>query len=378
MLEEHPDPFDSYRLESDETRDVFTVLPPMNLGLGSSTGVGGGKKFVEEERETGRSGNGHERRASMDSTASPRRGEGKKPAMSVSEVLGLDQPDGGERTTTTNGTPKRTTQTATNDKEDQEDQDESGESGFLTSKPTPTESLEPATSTPITPVDSSALTTPTHDPFSEPSLTDESAPFLATRPEATRMISAKAREHGRRLSKVTEVEPVETDPMSGDWSNPVNYERSLSSGLNGRDGYESGEVRTDFLFLVSLFPPTHHSLSVSHRMNLDGEGSLCGAYECSNVAIFFVLLSNCRSCPSPCTIRNRSSCLRVVRVHPESNSACCGIDLCLLGSPAWLVCCVFESHRCSFTLSLTLNLYNGSSVSRSSWLVHTFVCLLTL
>ena len=50
MLEELPDPFDSYRLETDETRDVFTVLPPMNLGIASA------KKVVESDRETVRSG----------------------------------------------------------------------------------------------------------------------------------------------------------------------------------------------------------------------------------------------------------------------------------------------------------------------------------
>lgn len=253
MLEEHPDPFDSYRLESDETRDVFTVLPPMNLGLGSSSGGGAGKKVpLETDRETVKSGNGHERRASMDSTASPRR-EGKK-AMTVSEVLGLDQKDEGDRPTTTNGTPKRATQAGTNNDHDDEDQDGSGESGFLSSKPTTTEPRldEIANSIPVTPTDSPALTTPTHDPFSEPSLTDESAPFVDTRPAATRTTSSKAREHGRRLSKVTEVEPVETDPMSGDWSNPGAYERSLSSGLNGRDGYESGEVRFSFFPSLSL------------------------------------------------------------------------------------------------------------------------------
>ncbi|GAA5859821.1 hypothetical protein JCM5353_001021 [Sporobolomyces roseus] len=241
MLEEHPDPFDSYRLESDETRDVFTVLPPMNLGLGSSGGGGGKKVPLEADRETVKSGNGHERRASMDSTASPRR-EGKK-AMTVSEVLGLDQKDEGDRPTTTNGTPKRATQAGTNNDREDEDRDGSGESGFLSSKPTTTEPRldEIANSIPVTPTDSPALTTPTHDPFSEPSLTNESAPFVDTRPAATRTTSSKAREHGRRLSKVTEVEPVETDPMSGDWSNPGAYERSLSSGLNGRDGYESGE-----------------------------------------------------------------------------------------------------------------------------------------
>ncbi|KAL8280318.1 hypothetical protein RQP46_007235 [Phenoliferia psychrophenolica] len=33
MLAEHPDPFDSYRPESHEDRDVFTILPPLGMNL---------------------------------------------------------------------------------------------------------------------------------------------------------------------------------------------------------------------------------------------------------------------------------------------------------------------------------------------------------
>ncbi|GAA5967243.1 hypothetical protein JCM3765_001746 [Sporobolomyces pararoseus] len=237
MLEEHPDPFDSYRLETDETRDVFTVLPPMNLGIASSGGGGAPKKILDSDRETVRSG--HDRRGSMDSNASPRK-EGKK-AMTVSEVLGLNS------TKEEEGNGRRTPQdptTATD--QDEEQQEQSADSDFLSarlsepSKPSPS-----GTSTPISSTDSPALSTPTQDPFSEPSLTEESAPFV-TRPETSRTTSTasnassarREREHGRRLSRVTEVEPVEADPMSGDWSAPT-YERPLSSGMNGRDGYES-------------------------------------------------------------------------------------------------------------------------------------------
>ncbi|GAA5882461.1 hypothetical protein JCM16303_001745 [Sporobolomyces ruberrimus] len=243
MLEEHPDPFDSYRLETDEARDVFTVLPPMNMGLG--TGVGGGsqavKKAVEADRETVRSG--HERQASMDSNASPRR---EKKAMTVSEVLGFKEGD--EKVGTSASTSRPIRKSTTQDTTDDEDQGHSEDSQFLAARPT-TEASDPPTSTPnsipVSPVDSPALTTPTHDPFTEESLTEESAPFV-TRPEPSRTESTasasqrREREHGRRLSRVTEVEPVETDPMSGDWSTPT-YERSLNSGMNGRDEYESGE-----------------------------------------------------------------------------------------------------------------------------------------
>ncbi|GAA5979763.1 hypothetical protein JCM5350_002039 [Sporobolomyces pararoseus] len=235
MLEEHPDPFDSYRLETDETRDVFTVLPPMNLGIASA------KKVVESDRETVRSG--HDRRGSMDSTASPRK-EGKK-AMTVSEVLGLKEADGNGRRTTQESTTMTTTTTTTTD-EGEEQQEGSTDSDFLAARvPEPSKPSPSGTSTPISSTDSPALTTPTQDPFSEPSLTEESAPFI-TRPETSRTTSTasnasstrREREHGRRLSRVTEVEPVEADPMSGDWS-AATYERSLSSGMNGRDGYES-------------------------------------------------------------------------------------------------------------------------------------------
>lgn len=244
MLEEHPDPFDSYRLETDEARDVFTVLPPMNLGLGSGGGPSSTKKQTETDRDSTRQ---HERRASMDSNASPRR-EGKK-VMTVSEVLGLNEPNEEETKPA-----RRTTQdsTTTTVEEDDGEAERSEDSHFLAARTPEPVATPTSTSTPISPNDSPALPPPSHDPFSEPSLTEESAPFV-TRPESmsrtlsTGSTASSRRErerelHGRRLSRVTEVETVEADPMSGDWSTPTTYERPLSSGMNGRDGYESGEV----------------------------------------------------------------------------------------------------------------------------------------
>ncbi|GAA6016708.1 hypothetical protein JCM11491_000214 [Sporobolomyces phaffii] len=235
MLEEHPDPFDSYRLETDEARDVFTVLPPMNLGIASN--AGGGPSTTKKAAETDREPEvlrGHERRSSMDSTASPRR-EGKK-TMTVSEVLGLKEADEGA-----SRTGRKTTQDTAHDEDDQAHSDEST---FLATRiPEPVDPA-PSTPSPTSPTDSPALTTPAQDPFDDTSLTEEPAPFV-TRPEGSRTTSAtstirRERDHGKRLSRVTEVEPVEADPMSGDWSTST-YERSLSSGMSGRDGYESGE-----------------------------------------------------------------------------------------------------------------------------------------
>lgn len=63
---------------------------------------------------------------------------------------------------------------------------------------------------------------------------------------------------------MTEVEPVEADPMSGDWSTPT-YERSLNSGMNGRDEYESegvsgfrekSSLSAFFLLTITSSPPS--------------------------------------------------------------------------------------------------------------------------
>ncbi|GAA6060103.1 hypothetical protein JCM10212_003511 [Sporobolomyces blumeae] len=241
MLDEHPDPFDSYRLESEETRDVFTVLPPMNLGLASSVG----SKKSETEREASRS-KVAEASTSTGANGDDSTAEDGKRATTVTDVLGLGETrpaDGGE---TSKSRGRRPGRHDTSDEEDarQRDLDDPETRSLRQATQDLTVAAVASISASPSPADSPALRPDTRESlFDEPSLTDESAPFV-TRPESSRSSTAtsgrQVHVHGRRLSKVPEAEPVETDPMSGDWGNPV-YERSLGPALNGGTGYESGE-----------------------------------------------------------------------------------------------------------------------------------------
>ncbi|BGP24980.1 IRSp53/MIM-like domain-containing protein [Rhodotorula toruloides] len=241
MLNEHPDPFDSFRLDRDETRDVFTILPPMNLGAGPSAA----SSEVLSDGASTRSMDEHETARPM----TPK--QLAKAPMSVSQVLGLDQLAEDHRTPRAKGTERPAPD---NDLEERSEGRAASTSPLHSRKPSMEQpnSAVPSTSssTPspaLLAADSAALdhsvdslTSASSNPFDRPSLTTEAAPFSTLSTSARTEQSSPRKNGRRRLSRVTEAQDPPADPMAGDWGAPV-YGRSLSPGMNGGSGYESGE-----------------------------------------------------------------------------------------------------------------------------------------
>ncbi|GAA6052873.1 hypothetical protein JCM3770_004387 [Rhodotorula araucariae] len=240
MLSEHPDPFDSYRLDRDEARDVFTILPPMNLGTSAAMS----KSNSVAEADKGKEPDGSE------TANTPTSRQLAKAPVSVSDVLGLTE-RGEELGAPSAIEPARSA--PTQDDASYRSSPSSPRHARRTSQgaPPPAEpapssaSSSPAlaaTDSPALPHSASSLVTA--NPFDAPSLTTESAPFLtSTSPSAGgKAVPTSPRKPGRRrgLSRVSEAHDPPADPMAGDWGVPV-YGRSLSPGMNGGSGYDSGE-----------------------------------------------------------------------------------------------------------------------------------------
>ncbi|GAA5921800.1 hypothetical protein JCM3775_001827 [Rhodotorula graminis] len=255
MLNEHPDPFDSYRLDRAEEKAVLTILPPMNLGTGpSSAAMSKSNSAADVLPKDGR------QRAQGATTSSPTPRQLVNAPVSVSDVLGLNERDDDDEPASRRVLPQHTAPT-----QDDAGSRSSPSSGRHSRRPShdPAPAAEPATSSAssspaLIATDSSALPSSssmaTANPFDAPSLlTDESAPFLTSSAVASTSSSAgttaraskppqtSPRKAGRRrLSRVSEGNDASADPMAGDWGAPV-YGRSLSPAMNGGSGYDSGE-----------------------------------------------------------------------------------------------------------------------------------------
>ncbi|GAA6001442.1 Ivy1p [Rhodotorula paludigena] len=253
MLNEHPDPFDSYRLDRDEVRDVFTVLPPMNLGAGpSSAPLSKTGSMIEADKEAARPQE-HDDYAVL----TPK--QLSKAPVSVSDVLGLNKQDDEDALT-----PRRREQVprATTDMQDDEAPKgaasrSSHQPGHEVSHVEPAPSSSTASSPNVAPADSPALVdslansiASSVDPdtsLDAPSLTAERAPFstgpspsASPAPHSSSMRSSPRKSNARRrLSRVSEAQDP-ADPMAGDWGAPV-YGRALSPGINGGSAYDSAE-----------------------------------------------------------------------------------------------------------------------------------------
>lgn len=238
MLNEHPDPFDSYRTENEEERDVFTVLPPLGMNLG----LGGSKRgsVIDLDKEAERAG---DRLGKEDSstTLTPRQASAKKAPVSVADVLGINAG------------------TATDSAEDTEP--ESADEERLETTPRHTHRHHPpppphdnpfaSTSSSPTPASSSgdspsALTSAPFDSQGaepdSPSPARVAASGLSVRTQTPKKGKGKSRR--AQLSRVSE---TENDPMAGDWGVPE-YGRNLSPVMNGNGEYDSGDVSSDFTF----------------------------------------------------------------------------------------------------------------------------------
>lgn len=229
MLQEHPDPFDSYRTENEEERDVFTILPPlgMNLGLGGSKRGSVIDLDKEAERERERT------KEDASSTLTPRQGSRKGP-ISVAEVLGINAG----------------TETDSADETEPESADERLEATPRHQRPAQHPPPPPhdnpfASSSPVSPStanDSPVVTTSTN--YDSSNAPDSPSPARtasnglsakAQTPTPTKKKGGGKSKSRRELSRVAE---MEVDPMAGEWGNPE-YGKSLSPVMNGSD---SGEV----------------------------------------------------------------------------------------------------------------------------------------
>ncbi|POY74514.1 hypothetical protein BMF94_2274 [Rhodotorula taiwanensis] len=233
MLNEHPDPFDSYRLDRDEA-DVLTVLPPINLVGSASTPV----------ISPGKSGNGTALATVLETEQSfqadaDERDESERSALpqrlartpvSVFDILGLREPDEASR-------PPRLAEAlheeSPHNKQDAETPPRVGRSRSRSGSHLPTPS---STSTPnSTATESPALehSLSRSESFDEPpSLTIESAPFVPPEHVAAVETPTKPVRSGPNESVDSE------DPMAGDWGAPI-YGRSLS--MHDGPEYDSGD-----------------------------------------------------------------------------------------------------------------------------------------
>ncbi|GAA6028338.1 hypothetical protein JCM8097_006984 [Rhodosporidiobolus ruineniae] len=301
MLNEHPDPFDSYRLETDEERDVFTILPPINLSIAGSSGnspVAQGKKpdGAVEAKEP------KERDEIEDKALTPR--QASKQPVSVSDVLGLNDVSEEEEDAPTRATPTaRSKQAASaptttasskvtsplhSRTPSHSTSSQLASAPLSPSRPRPSAASTSSTPSPPTPAaDLPALApstapdlTPSLNasaaPFEPPSLTTESAPFSTLSRTASAASSlpgyassasadapttqpspTKSRHGPRGLSRLSEASIAahnehqhaledDVDGLAGDWSAPV-YGRELSPALmsGGGGGYDSAEEEAE-------------------------------------------------------------------------------------------------------------------------------------
>lgn len=282
MLQEHPDPFDSYRTENEEERDVFTILPPlgMNLGLGGSKRGSVIDLDKEAERERERT------KEDTSTTLTPRQGSRKAP-ISVSEVLGINSG------------------TATDSGGDDDTEPDSADEQLETtprhrrrSHPPPPPHDNPFASSSTSPVATSlngdsplATTSTVTDAPDSPSPTRIAAAGLSVKAQTPTPTKKRQKAGSRReLSRVAE---MEADPMAGEWGVPE-YGKSLSPDMGGYGSdvscsvVHSSDSRADLTLSVSLALSLPLSLS---RMSL----SCClTSWQCCLLDLS-ILFRRCRS-----------------------------------------------------------------------------------
>lgn len=230
MLNEHPDPFDSYRTENEEERDVFTVLPPLGMNLG----LGGSKRgsVIDLDKEAERAS---ERSSKEDSGAAltPRQTSSKKTPMSVADVLGINAG------------------TATDSADDTEPESADEERLETTPRhnhrhhppPPPHDNPFASTSSSSPPAsissDSPSALTSAHSQAAAPD-SPSPARVAATGLSVKAQTPKKWKGKGRK-AQLARVSETENDPMAGDWGVPE-YGRNLSPVMNGNGEYDSGDV----------------------------------------------------------------------------------------------------------------------------------------
>lgn len=258
LLAEHPDPFDSYRPETEEPRDLFSVLPPlMQFGLNKPSS----KKGSVIDHENGSSGGGATptkdmdaySRGSRNSAGGKSRGKGEgssatatprqpaRKAVSVGDVLGLNPPPP-PPLDHSQSAPDPAAIARHNANHPRPANASSESTGFITSPSAASDrSLSPVAPSPA---DLAAAPPESPSPIRVLSAGSAADPEDKWRGVTSSTRSPRSRrEVGRRgLARVSEQEPPELDPYAGDWGAPQGYgvQGNMSPALLGNAGFDSG------------------------------------------------------------------------------------------------------------------------------------------
>lgn len=213
LMRENPDPFDSYREENSETRDLFSVLPPLSMAMshhGPTTNGSTIREFAAENQSERR-----EESTSASVFASPTMSTPRaQKTMSVSEALGILEKVEGRNVTPRNG-------------------------GLATIEDVDSPSPRSHSPSPSPGIIRDRLS------LSPTMATTSTAEELVPTPLSVENLSLNSSQSDRSLRRVlsptreVEEEEEEADPMSGDWESNREYGKSLSPV--GHGGYNSDE-----------------------------------------------------------------------------------------------------------------------------------------
>ncbi|KAM0752818.1 hypothetical protein T439DRAFT_323431 [Meredithblackwellia eburnea MCA 4105] len=248
MLAEHPDPFDSYRLESEEDRDVFTVLPPlgMNLGLGGSKR---GSVIDLADKDSDNNSDSATLTTPRQNMQQPQKKRAPGSAAAA-EILGIsDEPSssgpGGEGVGPDSPSPKpgsfshsgsqkhvptrlslATTSTSSSGSRTPDALSPTSRNGGDNDRPYNHHPSQLSPAVHLRNASASSIASSTSTAKRQSSSSGSATSSLA------RQHQRQSRRNANNLSRVSE---QEADPMAGDWD-PPSYGRTLSPAINGNGG----------------------------------------------------------------------------------------------------------------------------------------------
>lgn len=237
MLNEHPDPFDSYRTENEEERDVFTILPPLGMNLG----LGGSKRgsVIDLDKEV-------ERADAAATTPRQVRKGGGAPPVAVAEVLRINAGMGTDSADEEGGIETEDEEASSADEEGGRRRLETTPRHSRRQHPPPPPHDNPfASSVSSSPAPSNSSLTPlSHPPPAGAPDSPSSARSTTTTTTNTSGLSVSSpaftpRSKQSRRAQLSRVGEGEQDPYSGDWGVPE-YGPAVMNG-GGGGGYDSGE-----------------------------------------------------------------------------------------------------------------------------------------
>ena len=200
-MQENPDPFDSYREENSDPRDLFSVLPPLSMSVSNYGPTTNNGTSTREETTS-----------SASVFASPTMSTPRQKSLSVSEALGIGATGEG-----TNLTPRNGGLATIEDVESPSPRSQS---------PSPSPGIvrdrSPSSPTTMTLIPASQIQSEVPDSIPTP-LSVENLSLNSSQSDRSHQALSPKRER-----VVEEEEKEEVDPMSGDWESNRDYGQSLS------------------------------------------------------------------------------------------------------------------------------------------------------